>query len=689
MVRVACWVSLASLFLACRGDTGPGETDPDSDSTDDGYDPATAIATVDAAETELVANGTAETAITVTLADASGTPAPDGTAVVLTSSLGTVEIGAITGGVAAGRLVTGNVPGTATLAVADVAEVAGDTAVEFLAGNAFSAQLHLHGPISEDDGTHAWQIAQAEKYGVDALWWTDHDWLYLLLNAEESPPIDEGNFNTTPGSGASYWSTTEPSGSDVTAELVTDPVYDGDYAVALTVSTEVPDVKAEHRGSVSWRSAGGGVRRAALGDVEAAISIRLPDDWDPTIDQVRVIIDLSCEGPTVDGVTQLVYQDPSDYGKLNTRQIGIPVSLSSPGWNTITMPITEDVLANLGHLDTGIDKVTVEMSHTGPGSASVVFDGLTLTQDVCCEDLMARQRVLVDELDPEQDIVQFIGQEISNADLHMNAFGEGVSFVDYQQYKLPDDAAAIVAQVHDEGGVVSYNHVFGVTVGESAGDPEAEAQIQCDRLLETRAFGTDLLEVGYLRRGYDLEYHLRVWDCVGRGSDAAAPVFITGIGTSDLHRNDDWAEFANPFVTWAWSEELTEDGMLAGLVAGRAFFGDPTVFPHEVVEFDLLAASGAAMGQVVTPAPASDEVRVRLSPVEAGWTVRLLGDGAILAETEVDASGTFDRSYPIDPSAGLVVRAELWSGEEPLLFSNPIYYRADAVAVPAERVPNP
>ena len=64
---------------------------------------------------------------------------------------------------------SGNVPGTATVTIQGFAI---SDAIEFEAPAAIGAQLHLHGPISEGDGTHAWQVDEAQAWNVPVLWWT-------------------------------------------------------------------------------------------------------------------------------------------------------------------------------------------------------------------------------------------------------------------------------------------------------------------------------------------------------------------------------------------------------------------------------------------------------------------------------------------------------------------------------------
>src|SRR5262245_26385730 len=41
---------------------------------------------------------------------------------------------------------------------------------------AYSVQLHVHGSFSEGMGSIDSHTAESRRAGVDALWWSDHDW---------------------------------------------------------------------------------------------------------------------------------------------------------------------------------------------------------------------------------------------------------------------------------------------------------------------------------------------------------------------------------------------------------------------------------------------------------------------------------------------------------------------------------
>ena len=126
----------------------------------------------------LTADGRSSTTLELQVTTAHGFPVPDGTVLSLSSTLGRVEsVEPTVDGVARAVFVAGTWPGTALLD-ADNMVVEGTPAVTLTRGDATSMQLHLHGSLSEGNGTMRGHSGEADRIGVDLLWWTDHDFLY-------------------------------------------------------------------------------------------------------------------------------------------------------------------------------------------------------------------------------------------------------------------------------------------------------------------------------------------------------------------------------------------------------------------------------------------------------------------------------------------------------------------------------
>jgi hypothetical protein len=284
---------------------------------------------------------------------------------------------------------------------------------------------------------------------------------------------------------------------------------------------------------------------------------------------------------------------------------------------------------------------------------------------------------------------QHIGVELSRIDVfpHMNAFGSDVPLIS-QNEMFGWDGATQVSWAQGYGGVVSCNHMFGMAGSAFSDDERAEeVEDQIELLTAESAFGCDLIEIGYRERGGLLEDFLAVWDAL-----SAERIWITGLGTSDLHDTLDYAETLNNFVTWVPSASASESDISWSLVRGMAWFGDPTFFTEAHVDVRFQAPDvQATMGQVAAGGLGTQTVEFAISPVEAGWVVRLIGNGAeLVPEWTIAEAGTFEVSETVELQTETAVRFEVWSSDgEAVLFTNPIYFVDAERDVPMERAPTP
>ncbi len=194
------------------------------------------------------------------------------------------------------------------------------------------------------------------------------------------------------------------------------------------------------------------------------------------------------------------------------------------------------------------------------------------------------------------------------------------------------------------------------------------------RLVRERAFGADLLEVGYQFRGRPIRDHLALWDHLA-GVDA----FLTGVGVTDLHNSTPWLGVKNRFATWVEADTLSQADLLRGLNLGRACFGDPFLVGSDAY-VDLHHSDGDfVMGDVVvsslSQAPLRLEGRISAAAMNASVvTVHPAGTDT----TRLELLGpAFAESVMVDIYDRCHVRVELADpvAESILLASNPIYFR--------------
>jgi len=637
----------------------------------------------------LPADGASRREITITRAD--GCAAPP----TLTSTMG--RLGALTpvgDGAWRAALTAGNVPGVARLAlVVEGAEV--DAAVLPLdAGAPYSMQLHVHGPLSEGDSTHAFQAREAAAWGVDLLWWTDHDYLYFpalkntLYEADWSAGDAIITAPTGEPDGPSYWL---PGGD---AEVVLALAYDDDLARGGAPSVSIGGAREGGAdwawASASWQAPPTRVHYPLLSDVQLALSVRAPAGWDPGAARLRVELPMSVVEEGAQRVIWLV--DRGDDAPVEGEgAVVIPVDWRAGDWADVSLDLS--ALAADGTLPEGLDlsvRGLVAWIGLAPGAeATFHLGGLRAEDRLQGEDLRAAQRALL-EGHLSSEVRHLVGHEISwhdrEIDFHLTAFGAGVAFPDYDAISLGEDFPEAVGAARAAGGLVAATHPFGahtVLLPDWRDTVDAALVEACDHLDAVGIYGADLLEAGYPARVYELSTHLALWDCL-----TARGHVVTGIGTSDTHWSQAWAEFENRYVTWALPHGDGEAALLDALRAGRAFFGDPVLMAGRAPLLDLRIEGRAAMGQVLDGLEAAPlSVTALLAGAAEGDTLRWILDGALAAE---DAAADGEHALEITPGAWSWVRAELRDAEgQGLLVSNPIYLSTGEVAAAGERAPSP
>lgn len=439
--------------------------------------------------------------------------------------------------------------------------------------------MHLHGSFSEGSGSWEGHFAQAALNRVDVIVPTDHDWRARLLNyreayhftgMSEAGPDGIWRLRTTLSTGLA-------TGSGATISSLRSPADPGGGSIylsakatgaaAASVSVLVDDAPARknYHGSLLGRTLGLSVypvqsRRAA------AIALRVTCSLHPSVSAKPL---------------QVVYRFCTDVltaGYAVNAGVGtVTLPVASNTWNAVTF----DLQADLQHLWPGVVAadnaiVQIELVATCSGSyqAAGNFAALTLTHTSGYDALSAQDGVIGSCRARYPGLLTLMGSEDS-LDHHFCRIG-GTPFA----YPYPNTAATNpkfgdmvaadqVAQIKAHGGVASLNHPYGVRVAGvlSQSQQDARRASAAQSLLGVRAFGADVLEVGYpARGGVDLAHHQQLWDTLSRNG-----VYLTADGVSDDHGGDNWARQQNRFLTCPWTSSLDESSLLAALRNGRAY----------------------------------------------------------------------------------------------------------------------
>lgn len=639
------------------------------------------------------ADGGSAIALHVRATDADGVPLPDGTLLRLHTTSGAIDpLPALVGGEALAVLHSATRPGRPWLSSPDCA-LLGQLEVTFTPLSAWSVQLHIHGSLSEGTGTMRGFSRYAHEDGLDLLWWTDHDVLYHTNPDLSLSGVDweegqlSGVITGTPALGPSEWVVKDLGGS-AAASLAVDTfaASQGRYGLRAALDRNESGSPEAHR----WRIRAKNLTsmRGTLGGLQLAFSVRRQVVSNA---QLRVVVPLSSNGEGDTTERRIVFYDGSTDEESTADTLWVEMGASSGGWHEVVADISAlaDATWPDDERDLSAAFVDIEIGADPAGGGIWHLDDLQFSQRVVGEDLREAQRELLEDYASSSgiDTRSWVGAELSGFGVpHLNAFGSEAVLLDYDRPAGWGPADA-VAEVQAAGGLVAYNHMFGVEMNSLSEELRAElVHEQIDYLRATDALGVDLLEVGYRHRGGLIDDFLEVWDALSMDG-----VYLTGIGTSDVHNDLSWERTSNNFVTWVSAVALEEQDMLWNLRRGAAWFGDPDKFPDGEVVVDVeVPAVGATQGQVVVGLQGPVEVTFAASELSNGWIVRAIADGGVVDQVPVSAGGRFATAVTVDPRGGRVVRFEvLDAAGGGVLYSNPIYFVDRADGVPGERLPRP
>ena len=539
-----------------------------------------------------------------------------------------------------------------------------------------SVQLHLHGSLSEFSATMAYHTAQANQYGIDVLWWSDHDAMIQMLARAEGHDFDNGLLTgelQALGSDVQYGFSEV---TDDTADSTSEVLEGGPSGVGSYWHLAAESDPAEF-----WQA----FRHSYEGDfhahhvplmAEATVSVTLrphqaaSPDW-----QLQVVFSLS--GNLDDSTNVITYYLGGEPLNQDTdaHSLYIPMFAPVDDWTTVVFPLTEAAQHFAEREDQGAHDIFVQLSSRNGERAEVDVDDWTVSWDLSGEALRSRQVDLLAERYSDGAVTHIVGQEMTPVEntQHINVLGVDVPMHDYTYTgMLTIDQA--VEYVHQRGGVALCNHPFGVNPSVLYEGEAAETLVleTADTWIAADGHACDAVEVGYLERVVDLEHHLLFWDELGK-----AGVFVTGVGTSDNHWTGDWMDGgglagSNRAHTWVFLDDPAPEGIMEQVLNGRAFFGDPLPFLGEQPLLDLWTEHGAVMGQVLT-SDLDQVIHVETGYLEPGWSLALIADGEVLED--VALTGTEDDSvFVVERQAYKFIRAEIRDADGArILVSNPLF----------------
>jgi hypothetical protein len=574
--------------------------------------------------------------------------------------------------------------------------------------SAYSMAMHIHSSFSEQDGSMDAQLFQATANSVDVLWWTDHD-----------ERIDGRNYRDTvhftsltkekggPGEGGAWiWHQVEsgPLSSQSGGGIVTNPSSPNDPVSggSMFLNARSTSGSTAKFGYYANSKPAGWNYRDNLTGQSLNIDVLLTPGWNDGYLELLITTsyhEASAGRPAGDYSLSYRFVPNGSSSRQSNGLLGvitIPVqSHGSNQWSTATITPSEDIAAlwpDLDFRDFALWELNLSAASTGDNVAGY-FDYLRFNRSISGEGFVKQQAEMMTEMASRYPrVVQQQGLEISWLLPHLNWFGGNVVPPDYGT-TTPRNytkflAHTAVPDIHQAGGLVSYNHPFGYSSGPPL-PPNSQNQLLgqvATALLPNGStpavLGCDLLEVGYnLRQGMNLAHHVALWDIMSRNA-----IFLTGNGTSDDHFGQNWivGQEGNNWITSAWAASTTQSDLVAALAAGRAWCGSLSGYRGSL---DLMVDTSCPMGsvsissantrQLVASAsniPNNGSVQVLQGEVDFAGTSGLTSNAEVIGNYHASSFSGGSVSLPVNTSRASFVRTQvLDSSGNAVGLSNPVW----------------
>lgn len=566
-----------------------------------------------------------------------------------------------------------------------------------------SMAMHVHSSFSERTASMSAQLTQATQNAVDVLWWTDHDHRmsnfgyrkvvhFTALTGEQGDGRPWNWVQQTSGS-----LTAESTGGIVSAGSPNDTVAAGALSVQAKSTSSTP-------ASLGFK---GDSQPAVMNDRANVHGQTWTIEVLPESAQSEGYLELSVGSsyhPATGGRSAGEYSLSYHFGgsrSPGSREavdrlgiITVPVTFGQ--WNTVALTLEQDIAALWPDMEAR-DFTTQNITLSAVSGGSLVsgrFDYLRFDRQYVSGDIpvQTQQSMAEGYRSRYPAVTQFVGTEMSLRHPHINWFGGSVHLPDYQGIDASNYEDLMRQQVqnaHSTGGLASFNHPYSMT--SDTATPDSRLNTVATLLLGNKALGTDILEVGYVKNGVDLSYHVKLWDSLSRNA-----LFMTGNGTNDDHFGLNWRTPANNWVTWVWSASNSEADLLAALCSGRSWAGSLAFRPT----LDLVVDGAVKMGSVSVSSLNSRSLKIYATGFPSGGSVRVVrgvvdyasipapNTAPVVSLAPSAFTKTGSASVAIDTSASCFVRIEmLTKAGKVVSLSNPIWLLRETPpsGVPAAR----
>ena len=574
--------------------------------------------------------------------------------------------------------------------------------------NAYLAELHLHGSLSEGRASMWHHSTSPATAGVDydVLWWTDH----MDRNTSRFFPFttdfQNGDFSGTSGLGPTELLNTDRQTTVLSVE--------GSSDLFGRMIHANPGGSDWSGGGVVLDDRGHNYRISLFADPEIRVDLRLPPGTNGSDVNAVVRVWLSARrgNPKSEGGAPNIIEyhnvdlEPPVLLKHDRHQtVQIPkFEARGAGFSTVVMrPLADSNAHYYEGPDQTIFKIEILATCRNGKNLQLDIDNFELSVDPSKSDknlFVAAEHLLHSGQAPYNSLTQHVGMEIAGpryqkiqavsgrdhlVALYRDTLENSIS--DLYDFMLPEWQLGWprtgVEQVHRDNGVAILAHIFSPIIPPEV-RPDEVINYLAERVLSNRAWGADGIEIGYNLRGAPLQTFLQVWDKL-----SAAGVYITGVGSSDHHNLKDWDLRINNMGTWIRSTSDSPSHLADAIQSGHTFFGDPYHFDSVAGDLVFTISGGKARMGEVHQLVESEPQRFKVDVVGArpGDDIVWLHNGVIVDRHHMSSSArTAFKQLTVKP--GDWVRIELRTDDDRIyLMSNPIYFASFGDPIPIHRRP--
>lgn len=490
----------------------------------------------------------------------------------------------------------------------------------------YVTQMHIHGWSNhngaQQPGSLQYHNWQADSVGVDVLWWAEHhglfeqDTLVISFNGASVNPVslDIENIPYTGAGEINRWQCMNKQGNS-SAAFSNDTLFMLHTSAALAVSDTF---------SYSPMSVVGLVKDIAFSKpmvskpvLEFQMNSLIPDT---TNAKIKIVFRLSWHYRQQTGQDIITFEfvpggTALNFSSNNVDSVLVKYPLIN-GWQTISMDLWE--AASI--LDHGTDNTLSEMelqliSKQGGSIIAGMQDFLLIPIHHQTDSIIFGEKTVLDDYSATHQTHNILGVEYSGFQ-HLNAyFPKSENNHQIFEGKIYGNVTNWVNKVHLKGGLVSFNHMFGTDwTLDSDSIQNYRSDTAALHILGNQAYGSDILEVGYFKRGgSDFARHLSTWDKI-----TANGLYLYGNGVSDAHGNE-WMYEDNLFHTYIWAADSSDYELLAALSLGKMFFGNQKLFKGEL----YYTLANLEMGDRGFINQNNVQPAVHLSPAPPGCKIKL------------------------------------------------------------------